>query len=251
MARRRMIDPSIWQNEDFSKLSTLAKLVFIGLFSNADDEGRGRAKATFIKSVLFPYEEGMRAADIDKALSEIASKMSVTFYVHNDNEYYSLNKWSKWQKVEKPYPSSIKPYENTDCKAIRGTIGEQSGNVRGTVPPKIREDKIREEEKEYTYLPGAETAPDGSSEYSFLLNDQTTYFVSLKQIAKWKELYPAVDIEQELRSMMGWCDANPSKRKTRSGASRFINNWLTKRQDRGGTPNAGNFTTGKQYGEQF
>ena len=86
--------------------------------------------------------------------------------------------------------------------------------------------------QEYTYLPGAETAPDGSSEYSFLLNDQTTYFVSLKQIAKWKELYPAVDIEQELRSMMGWCDANPSKRKTRSGASRFINNWLTKRPER-------------------
>ena len=51
-----MIDPGIWQSEDFSKLSTLAKLVFIGLFSNADDEGRGRAKAAYIKSTLFPYD---------------------------------------------------------------------------------------------------------------------------------------------------------------------------------------------------
>ncbi len=33
MARKRMIDPNIWQSEDFSKLSTLGKLVFIGLFS--------------------------------------------------------------------------------------------------------------------------------------------------------------------------------------------------------------------------
>lgn len=53
MARRRMIDPNIWQSEDFSKLSTLAKLVFIGLFSQADDEGRGRAKPIYIKSILF------------------------------------------------------------------------------------------------------------------------------------------------------------------------------------------------------
>ena len=35
MARKRMIDPSIWQSEDFGKLSTLAKIVFIGLFSLA------------------------------------------------------------------------------------------------------------------------------------------------------------------------------------------------------------------------
>ena len=45
MARKRMIDPGIWQSEDFAKMSTLGKLVFIGLFSNADDEGRGRANA--------------------------------------------------------------------------------------------------------------------------------------------------------------------------------------------------------------
>ena len=42
-----MIDPNIWQSEDFSKLSTLGKLVFIGLFSLADDEGRGRSNPVY------------------------------------------------------------------------------------------------------------------------------------------------------------------------------------------------------------
>lgn len=59
VAGKRMIDPNIWQSEDFSKLSTLGKLVFIGLFSLADDEGRGRCNPVFLKSTLFPYEEGM------------------------------------------------------------------------------------------------------------------------------------------------------------------------------------------------
>ena len=53
MARKRMIDPNIWESEDFSKLSVLARLVFIGIFSNADDDGRGRGKSAYLKSIIF------------------------------------------------------------------------------------------------------------------------------------------------------------------------------------------------------
>ena len=134
MARKRMIDPNIWMSEDFSKLSTLAKLVFIGMFSNADDEGRGRAKAIYLKSILFPYDEAIRVIDVDKTLSEIGSNMSVTFYSHNGNEYYVFDNWSKWQKVDKPTPSII-PAPEDDSVAIRRTFGEHSTNNRGALPP--------------------------------------------------------------------------------------------------------------------
>ena len=33
-------------------------------------------------------------------------------------------------------------------------------------------------------------------------------------VVQWQELYPAVDVMQQLRNMYGWCDANPAKRKT-------------------------------------
>lgn len=109
MARKRMIDPGIWASEDFGSLSTLAKLVFIGLFSNADDEGYGRAKPIYVKSILFPYDEDIRVADVDKTLKEIASKMSVTFFNgENGNRYYKLDNWLKWQVIQKPVPSKIK-----------------------------------------------------------------------------------------------------------------------------------------------
>ena len=51
----------------------------------------------------------------------------------------------------------------------------------------------------------------------------------------YSELYPAVDVLQQLRNMVGWCNANPTKRKTKDGIKRFINSWLTKDQDRGGS----------------
>lgn len=132
MARRRMIDPGIWQSEDFSKLSSFSKLVFIGLFSLADDEGRGKAKAVFIKSSVFPYDDKLRVTDIETSLSEIAKHMSITFYTHNGNEYYALNSWTAFQRVDHPTPSKIPaPTE----------IRESFGNCSEKTAPSIKEVK--------------------------------------------------------------------------------------------------------------
>lgn len=68
-----------------------------------------------------------------------------------------------------------------------------------------------------------------------ILNDKSEYFVELADVSKWKELYPKVDIESEIRAMAGWADANPTKRKTKKGIKRFINSWLARSQDKGGS----------------
>lgn len=68
------------------------------------------------------------------------------------------------------------------------------------------------------------------------LNDGSLFAISDSDVQEWIKLYPAVDIRQELRKMKGWLDANPTKRKTRRGVRRFVNNWLSRTQDQGGTP---------------
>lgn len=147
MARKRMIDPSIWINEDFGTLTNLAKLVFIGLFSIADDEGRGKASPAYIKAVLFPYNDDLRVADIEKALSEISSKMSVIFYSCDENKYYTLTSWNKWQKIDKPSNSSIPAYEE-DNKGIRLLFDEHSTSGRRVVATnRIEENRKEKEEK--------------------------------------------------------------------------------------------------------
>lgn len=148
MARKRMIDPGIWQSEDFGKLSTLAKLVFIGLFSNADDEGRGRANAIYLKSILFPYEESIRSADIDKTLSEISSNMSVVFYSCDGNTYYSLYNWDKWQTINRPTPSKIPAFEEENTN-IHKLFTEYSMSTHGVlIPKRKRKEKNRIEKEE-------------------------------------------------------------------------------------------------------
>lgn len=136
MARKRMISPEIWESQDFSQLSDLSKIVFISLFSHADDEGRGRADTGFVKSMTFPYDENRRVADIKSALSEIARCMSVQFYSVNGSEYYFMTSWKKWQKVEKPSKSKLPAPPNV---GVGGGIpncdnfGEDSLNIPRTL----------------------------------------------------------------------------------------------------------------------
>ena len=205
-----MIDPNIWHSEDFSKLSNLAKLVFIGMFSNADDEGRGRAKPAYLKSIIFPYDENMRVSDVDKALDEIASNMSVTFYTYNGNEYYSLDNWSKWQRVDKPQPSTI-PIFDEHSKIIRRTFDEHSTNNLRTIPPNRKEENIREENRkeesireemsgvENTPLPACKKTKHKYGEYQHVLLTDDEYKKLKEQYGNVDELIKCLDEYIEMK----------------------------------------------------
>lgn len=118
----------------------------------------------------------------------------------------------------------------------------------------IRDIDNRDKDKEYRDTPsnsesesiidtpnneyGAERSKDHSTqppEFLLPLNDGTNYEVTLTEINKYAELYPAVDVRQEMRKMIGWLDSHEKRRKTKRGIKGFINNWLSSEQDRGRT----------------
>ena len=72
-------------------------------------------------------------------------------------------------------------------------------------------------------------------EISLPLNTGEEFPVLKNSIDEWTNLYPAVDVMQELRNMRGWCLANPTRRKTMSGIERFIVQWLAQEQNSGKT----------------
>lgn len=76
-------------------------------------------------------------------------------------------------------------------------------------------------------------APDDASSCAgrFLLNDATEYAVSENDVVTYQQLYPGIDVRQELRNIEAWCLSNPKNRKTRNGAKRFLNAWLSRAQN--------------------
>lgn len=129
----------------------------------------------------------------------------------------------------------------------------------------IEKEIEKEKEEDNALLPGAETPPappkppkqkkpSSPVAISIILNDKTEYGITEADVLAWKELYPAVDVMQELRKMKGWSEANPKKRKTKNGIKRFINSWLAGEQDKhhgpqgGGQNGAASQYSGNKYG---
>ena len=122
------------------------------------------------------------------------------------------------------------------------TQGEQTANI---VTPEIenrdRDKEIRD--KSLDTDTDIENTEDACAEpvtvsappiISIILNDKSFFDVSPEDYNRWCELYPAVNVMQELRKMSSWSTDNPKRRKTKSGIRRFINAWLSKEQDKGG-----------------
>lgn len=138
MARKRMIDPEFWSDEEIGQWSHSARLFYIGLWNFADDEGRFKAHPQLLKSQIFPYDLKINVEDLKK---EINSK--VQWYEVEGLQYGYLRNFNKHQRIDKPQESKL---------PIPPPFQDHSENVLGTVPPKRREENIREvkrrEEKE-------------------------------------------------------------------------------------------------------
>lgn len=65
------------------------------------------------------------------------------------------------------------------------------------------------------------------------------HHVTSNDAIEYASAYPKIDIAQELKSMYMWIEANPQNRKTKSGINRFINSWLSRANEKGGS-NLGN-----------
>lgn len=117
------------------------------------------------------------------------------------------------------------------------------------IPAQRKEKKSKEEKSIGESMSGAgNPTPDRPPFIRIVLNDGKEYPVYHEMIAVYRGLYPAVDIEQALRDMAGWCLANPTKRKTKTGIKRFINGWLAREQNRGGTKKENKSQSGRWDG---
>jgi len=71
-----------------------------------------------------------------------------------------------------------------------------------------------------------------------ILSDGTYFEIDDDYSIYLQQSYPDVDVHRELLAMAAWSDANPKKRKKRSGCKRFITAWMNKasKEERGISP---------------
>lgn len=210
--------------------------------------GKTNNSGIFMFNDRIPYIDEMLASIFrrDIGVVRIALKTFENFgMIEIIDNVITIPNWSKHQTLDayerqKERDRLKKQQARAEKKAlISGKSGDVSGDASGDESGDVPALEV-EEDNNSSIMPGAETTPGQPKAsvpsspvvISITLNDKSEYPISESDVQAWKELYPAVDVLQELRKMKGWADANPSKRKTVKGIKRFINGWLAKEQDK-------------------
>lgn len=247
----RIIKESTFTSEKISSLSDFEFRLWVGLITQADDAGRGDARPAIIKGRVFPLRERVTIKDVDVAIHGLAAKGCVSLYTVGGKPYFWFPTWGEHQRIRDYKPKYPGPEEADGLRPAEADCGKpqqmaaNGGQSRPTAanggqPPQDAALIQSESESEYEYESEYE---EGSAEpqtasalpvIGLPLNDGTEFPVSVEQLHEWKSLYPAVDVMQQLRSMRGWLDANPTRRKTIRGIKAFVVRWLSKEQDQGG-----------------
>jgi hypothetical protein len=218
MARIRTIKPEFPQSESMGRVSRESRLCFILLWTIADDSGRLRGNSRMLASLLYPYDDDAKK-HVDGWLEQLTGEGCITRYEVDGTSYIQILNWSSHQKIDKPSASKIPPF----AEASRSLANPLEASPL---------DQGRDQGKEGNVC--AEPRSDSTPESGILipLNDGVEFDVPLASIAEWREAYPAVNIEQELRKMRVWCLNNPKNRKTKSGVKAFANSWLSREQNK-------------------
>ncbi len=129
MARIRTIKPGFWGHEQLGRLSFLARLTFIGMWSLADDEGRGRGSQGALWADLHKHTPSVFKTGWGRALKELAAVQDdrghlVYFYDVAGATYYWLPGFKRQQRIDKPQASTFPAHP--DSENILRMIREQS-----------------------------------------------------------------------------------------------------------------------------
>jgi len=127
-----MIHTSIWASGQVAKLSYQARLLFIGLITFADDDGRLKGNPSLLRSQIFPYDEEVSVKNVENWLKEVLDQNLVLSYVINDEQYLYHPNWSEYQTLR-------------NDRRKESHIPSPDGNQVSTKSPhKISKDKVRE-----------------------------------------------------------------------------------------------------------
>ncbi|HEY4467281.1 MAG TPA: hypothetical protein VGN53_05755 [Klebsiella sp.] len=127
MARSRNIKPGFFTNDELAECHPLGRLLFAGLWTIADKEGRLDDRPKKIKAMLLPFDE----ADCDALLQQLNDHKFISRYQVNGDCYIQISNWKK--------------HQNPHCKEAASEIPEPLENDKSTGQEQCKEDE--EEEK--------------------------------------------------------------------------------------------------------
>lgn len=142
MARMRTVKPEFFRSATIGKLKRDTRLLFIGMWTEADDHGRGLAEPRHLAGAIFPFDRDMTERKIRACLRELEQVVCadgkrglVILYESSGTIYYAIRSW--WhQKINRRgdarYPEPPPDNLFTDDSVNGGPPNHPPGSLNGT-----------------------------------------------------------------------------------------------------------------------
>jgi hypothetical protein len=105
MSRSRNIKPGFFTNEDLAELPFSTRLLYIGLWTEADREGRFEDRPVKLKMKIFPAD----SVDVDDALEQLQASGFLLRYASGSKRYGQIIAWKKHQNPHFKEQMSVIP----------------------------------------------------------------------------------------------------------------------------------------------
>jgi hypothetical protein len=149
VARIRTIKPTFFTSATIAELSPWGRLMFLGLLTHVDDEGRCINEPRVIKGALFPLDDVVTASDVVNLTMELEELGLVRSYEAGKRSYLVVCSFREHQRINRPSKSTLPPPPpfsedsvNAHGVLTDGSLGEGKGRENTYAhPPKIK--KVR------------------------------------------------------------------------------------------------------------
>ena len=187
------------------------------------------------------YFEGVEATfydelalDLDEEVENV--RVTVMFLIQQDlmqlidETEYSLSECAKMTGSESASAERMRRLRDKKASQCDIEVTEplRIGDVEKEKEKEIEKDK----EKDNKNISLEINASKQNTVISLpLVTGSGNFDVTFDYLNSLRELFPALDVEQEFRSMAAWLDSHPRNRKTPRGIKRFITGWLERSQN--------------------
>lgn len=106
MPRIRTIKPQYWDDLKIAKLSRDARLIFIGMWNFADDNGVIVADATWLKSKILPYDQ-LPVGQFQKWIQDIINAKLLIPIKNRGEDFFHVRGFTKHQVINRPNKTDV------------------------------------------------------------------------------------------------------------------------------------------------
>jgi hypothetical protein len=238
VARTRSIKPSFFKNEYLAECEPMARLLFVGLWTLADSQGRMEFRPLRIKAELFPYEN----CDILGLLKQLADKGFVRAYESGDVKVLEIPTFGDHQRCHPDErDEGLPPPDESAETIVFPERNAKPGNPTlepGNPPASCAFNPSTSNPSTSNPLDAPSTPKRRCSKPADPLRwsaESGWEGITDADRAEWSQAYPAADLPVELAKATQWLKANPKKARKSNWRRWLTTVWLSKCQDRGGT----------------